>query len=106
MSKEITQNAEAECLINPAVKDPFTEVLREGARRLLTLAIEAEVEAFVKNHENLKDDQGHQAIVRNVCASGTRWFRGPGNARREASAVQWWLILWSREHRNTIRNTD
>jgi len=65
LSKGITQDVHQECLINPAVKDPLTEILRAGARRMLAMAIEAEVEEFVKNHENLKDTQGHHAIVRN-----------------------------------------
>ena len=65
LSKGITQGVEEEYFINPAVKDPLTDVLREGARRMLAMAIEAEVEEFVKNHKDLKDEEGHRAIVRN-----------------------------------------
>lgn len=43
----------------------LVEILREGARRMLVMAVEAEVEEFVRNHQHLKDDEGHQAIVRN-----------------------------------------
>ena len=39
---------------NPAgIEDPVTEVLRQGARKLLAQAIEAEVEAFLKEHSGL-----------------------------------------------------
>ncbi len=51
--------------INPEVQDPLTEVLREGARRMLALAIEAEVEEFINQYHTLKDEGGRRAIVRN-----------------------------------------
>ena len=40
-------------------------VLREGARRMLMQAIEAEVEAFLAAHADLTDDQGRRRVVRN-----------------------------------------
>jgi putative transposase len=49
-----------------AVKaDPLLAVLREGARRLLTQAIEAEVEAFLVAHLDLTDELGRRRLVRN-----------------------------------------
>jgi transposase-like protein len=45
--------------------DPLLAVLREGARRMLMQAIEAEVEAFLTGHADLSDAQGHRRIVRN-----------------------------------------
>src|SRR4051794_34129359 len=45
--------------------DPLLTVLREGARRMLTQAIEAEVEAFLAAHADLADDQGRRRLVRN-----------------------------------------
>ena len=44
---------------------PLTEVLREGARKMLALAIEAEVEEFISQYHTLKDEGQHRAIVRN-----------------------------------------
>ena len=44
---------------------PLTEVLREGARKMLALAIEAEVEEFISQYHTLKDEGGRRAIVRN-----------------------------------------
>jgi putative transposase len=45
--------------------DPLLAVLREGARRMLTQAIEAEVEAFLAAHAGLADEQGRRRLVRN-----------------------------------------
>jgi transposase-like protein len=45
--------------------DPLLAVLREGARRMLTQAIEAEVEAFLAGHAELEDGQGRRRLVRN-----------------------------------------
>ena len=41
--------------------DPLLAVLREGARRMLTQAIEAEVEAFLAAHRSLVDERGRRA---------------------------------------------
>jgi putative transposase len=45
--------------------DPLTEVLRQGAKRLLAQAIEAEVETLLACYADERDDQGRQAVVRN-----------------------------------------
>jgi putative transposase len=45
--------------------DPLLAVLREGARRLLMQAIEAEVEAFLAGHATLEDGRGRRRLVRN-----------------------------------------
>src|SRR3954467_8972982 len=45
--------------------DPLLAVLREGARRMLTQAVEAEVEAFLAAHAGLADGQGRRRLVRN-----------------------------------------
>ena len=44
--------------------DPLLAVLREGARRMLTQAIEAEVEAFLAAHGSLVDERGRRRLVR------------------------------------------
>jgi hypothetical protein len=46
-------------------RDALTEVLREGARRMLASAIEAEVDGYLAAREQLVDDAGHRVIVRN-----------------------------------------
>ncbi len=47
------------------VDDPLTEVLRTGARKLLTEALEAEIEDFLSHYRDLKDHQNRQRGVRN-----------------------------------------
>ena len=46
-------------------QDVLTDLLRDGARRLLAQAIEAEVAAWIDDHAHLKDDQGRRQVVRN-----------------------------------------
>src|SRR6476661_8208531 len=45
--------------------DPLLAVLRDGARRMLMAAIEAEVDGFVAAHSGLVDGQGRRRVVRN-----------------------------------------
>jgi transposase-like protein len=49
----------------PTGRDVLTEVLRDGARRLLAQAIEAEVTTWIDAHAHLKDDAGRRQVVRN-----------------------------------------
>ena len=42
------------------VRDPLTEVLREGAQRLLAQAVETEVEAFLAQYREVRDEAGRQ----------------------------------------------
>jgi transposase-like protein len=46
-------------------RDVLTDLLRDGARRLLAEAIEAEVAAWIDAHAHLKDAGGRQQVVRN-----------------------------------------
>ena len=41
------------------------ELFREGARRMLAVALEAEVEAYIAGHAELVDAHGHRLVVRN-----------------------------------------
>jgi len=44
--------------------DPLTDILRNGARRLLAQAVEAEVSAFFAAHADLASEDGRQRLVR------------------------------------------
>jgi putative transposase len=44
--------------------DLLTDVLRSGARALLTKAVEAEVADFLEQYADLKTEDGHQRVVR------------------------------------------
>ena len=47
------------------VDDPITDILRQGARKLLRQALETEIELFLSQHADLKDEADRQRIVRN-----------------------------------------
>lgn len=47
------------------VYDPVTELLKQGARRLLAQAIESEVEGFLAGYAHLTLGNGHRRVVRN-----------------------------------------
>lgn len=49
----------------PEEIDPLTSLLRDGARKLLTQAVEAELEAFLSAYQGLEDNRGRRAVVRN-----------------------------------------
>ena len=44
--------------------DYLTQVLRDGARRLLAQAVEAEAAAFLARHADQVTEDGHQRVVR------------------------------------------
>lgn len=46
-------------------KDALIEVLRNGAQRMLTAALEAEVEAYIEGQKHSLDERGHRLVVRN-----------------------------------------
>jgi putative transposase len=50
---------------DPFIDDPITDILRVGARKLLTEALEAEIETFLAQYTDLKDDLGRKRITRN-----------------------------------------
>ncbi len=47
------------------LNDPISELLRQGARRLLTAALEAEIDSFLNQYKGIQDHNGHQRVVRN-----------------------------------------
>ncbi len=48
-----------------SARDVLTEVLRDGAQRMLTEAIEAEVAEWIEAHAHVRDDQGRRKVIRN-----------------------------------------
>jgi transposase-like protein len=46
------------------IDDPLTEVLRQGARKLLAQAVEGEVAVFLEAYADLTTDDGRQRLVR------------------------------------------
>ena len=81
-------------LAQPGVfTDSLTEILRNGARALLTQAVEAEVADFLAKHAELKTETGHQRVVRHghlpereiVTGIGSVAVRQPRVRDREAA---------------------
>src|SRR4029450_12493039 len=54
------------------------ELFREGARRMLAVALEAEVEAYIAGHAELVDEDGHRLVVRNGHAPARTITTGVG----------------------------
>ena len=46
-------------------QDVLTQVLHDGARKMLAKAIEEEVVAYVESRGHVVDDAGHRLVVRN-----------------------------------------
>jgi transposase-like protein len=49
----------------PASPDVLSDVLRQGAQKLLAQAIEAEVADWIDGHADCRDPNGHRQVVRN-----------------------------------------
>jgi putative transposase len=54
------------------------ELFRQGARRMLEVALEAEVEAYIAAHAALVDERGHRLVVRNGHAPARSITTGVG----------------------------
>ncbi|MEO0960273.1 MAG: IS256 family transposase [Pseudomonadota bacterium] len=48
-----------------ALRSALDEILREGARKMLTRAIQEEVDAYLERRSHLVDEKGHRLVVRN-----------------------------------------
>ena len=49
----------------PFIDDPITEILRNGAKKLLAEALEVEIKGFLSQYADLKDDHGRMRVTRN-----------------------------------------
>jgi putative transposase len=54
------------------------ELVREGARRMLAVALEAEVDAYIAAYAGLVDERGHRLVVRNGHAPARQVAAGVG----------------------------
>jgi transposase-like protein len=50
---------------DPAFRDELSELVRDGAQRIIRQAVEAELEAFLTEHAGERDAEGRRAVVRN-----------------------------------------
>ena len=63
------------------------EICRHGARRMLAVALEAEVDAYVEQHREARDDGGHALVVRNGRARPRTVVTGAGAIEVNAPRV-------------------
>jgi len=50
---------------NPAFRDELSDLVRDGAQRLIRQAVEAELKSFLDAHGEERDAEGRRAVVRN-----------------------------------------
>ncbi|HSS63209.1 MAG TPA: IS256 family transposase [Gammaproteobacteria bacterium] len=50
---------------DPAFRDELSDLVRDGARRIIRQAVEAELRAFIDSHAADRDAAGRRAVVRN-----------------------------------------
>lgn len=70
------------------VRDALTELLREGAQRLLKQAVEAELEEFLAPYAEQHDAQGQAAVVRNGYLPEREVLTGIGPVRVRVPKVR------------------
>ncbi len=61
----VKSTQEALAVPQSEVRDILTEVLRKGAQDMLVRAIEAEVNDYIQEHAELRDETGRRLVVRN-----------------------------------------
>ena len=59
------QNTTDTAVLATGSRDVLTEILRQGAQRLLAEAIENEVQEYLQDHAEQLDPAGHRLVVRN-----------------------------------------
>jgi putative transposase len=63
------------------------EIAREGARRMLIEALEAEVNNYIERHRIERDEQGHALVVRNGRGRARKLTMGAGTVELNAPRV-------------------
>lgn len=63
------------------------ELAREGARRMLIVALELEVERYLAEHADFRDERGHALVVRNGRARPRKVTVGSGTVEVQAPRV-------------------
>ena len=70
------------------IKDHLTEILRQGARSLLSQALEMEIETVLNQYKDLKDQRGYQRVVRNGYMPERQIQTGIGSVTVEAPRLR------------------
>jgi transposase-like protein len=70
------------------VRSSIDEIAREGARRMLVEALQAEVSDYIDKNQNLRDEDGHRLVVRHGKAQTRRVTLGSGTLEVQAPRVR------------------
>jgi transposase-like protein len=63
------------------------EIVREGARRMLAEALQAEVDAYIAQFADVRDESGHRLVVRNGCHQPREVLTSAGSVQVTAPRV-------------------
>ena len=85
MRKSITERS---IVPAPQSKDVLTEILREGAQKMLTQMILQEVEDWLAEREHLRDQEGRRQVVRNGFLPKRKITTGVGQVEVEQPRVR------------------
>jgi len=66
-------------------EDPLSELLRAGAKKLIAEAVEAEIQEFLAQYAEFKNEKGHRQVVRNAYLPEREILTGIGAGGRFAS---------------------
>ena len=80
---EATMATTAAAVVGPSLD----ELAREGARRMLVAALEAEVADYLARYEEARDERGHAEVVRNGHGQARKVTVGAGTLEVRAPRV-------------------
>jgi len=72
----------------PDERSPLDEIIREGARRMLQAAIDAEVDSFIEAHRDRRDEQGRRQVVKNGKLPAREILTGAGAIKVQQGRVR------------------
>jgi len=72
---------------SPEIPQSLDELARDGDKRMIAAALEAEVEEYLQRHCHERDGQGHARVVRNGRAKERTLTMGAGVVKLRAPRV-------------------
>jgi len=69
-------------------RSPLDQLVQEGARKMLQEAIDAEVDAFVDQHRDRRDERGRRLVVKNGSLPARQILTGAGAIEVEQGRVR------------------
>ena len=84
MDKSTTNDIQGQI---PEITQSLDALAREGARRMILVALEAEVEQYIRKLHHERDENGHAVVVRNGKAAPRTVSLGAGIIELQAPRV-------------------